>query len=157
MSDVSYEVGRGKPPRHTRFKKGQSDNPAGLPKGSRNLRTEIMNELLSQVTAKENGRQIKISKGQAMMKSVIAKAAGGDMKAATLVFDLVLKLEASGPPQATAEGTETEFPPEDEAILADFAQRQRRGGAAASATPKACSHRCGPPPPARSTAPPTEE
>src|SRR5438874_134109 len=24
-----YEVGYGKPPRHTQFKKGQSDNPAG--------------------------------------------------------------------------------------------------------------------------------
>ena len=128
MSDVSYEVGRGKPPRHTRFKKGKSGNPAGRPKGSRNLRTEFMNELLSQVTAKENGRQIKVSKGRAVMKSVIAKAAGGDMKAAALVIDLAFKLDASGAMQADAEGGETELAPEDDAILADFAQRQRRGG-----------------------------
>lgn len=31
-----YEVGYGKPPAETRFKKGQSGNPNGRPKGSRN-------------------------------------------------------------------------------------------------------------------------
>ena len=28
----SYEVGYGKPPKHTQFKKGQSGNPKGRPK-----------------------------------------------------------------------------------------------------------------------------
>ena len=32
-SDGAYKVGRGKPPLHTRFKKGQSGNPKGRPKG----------------------------------------------------------------------------------------------------------------------------
>jgi hypothetical protein len=128
MSNKPYDVGRGKPPRHAQFKKGQSGNPAGRPKGSRNFRTEIMNELLSQVTAKENGRQIKISKRQAVVKSVIAKAAGGDMKAAELIIGLGLKLEPCEPPPATGENTEAELPPDDEAILADYDQRPRRGG-----------------------------
>ena len=30
---ADYEVGYGKPPKHTRFKKGQSGNPKGRPKG----------------------------------------------------------------------------------------------------------------------------
>ena len=33
-----YEVGYGKPPAGTRFKPGQSGNPAGRPKGSRRNR-----------------------------------------------------------------------------------------------------------------------
>lgn len=37
----SYTVGRGRPPEHTRFKKGESGNPGGRPRGSKNLKTLI--------------------------------------------------------------------------------------------------------------------
>ena len=40
-----YEVGYGKPPRHTWFKKGQSGNPRGRPCGSKNLKT-LLSEAL---------------------------------------------------------------------------------------------------------------
>jgi hypothetical protein len=33
----NYEVGYGKPPVHTRFKKGQNGNPKGFPKGEEKL------------------------------------------------------------------------------------------------------------------------
>ncbi|MGJ3627161.1 DUF5681 domain-containing protein [Sphingomonas sp. MMS24-JH45] len=33
----TYEVGYGKPPIHARFQKGQSGNPKGRKKGSKNL------------------------------------------------------------------------------------------------------------------------
>ena len=32
-----YEVGYGKPPQHTRFKKGRSGHPEGRPRGSTNV------------------------------------------------------------------------------------------------------------------------
>ena len=51
-----YEVVYGKPPRHTRFKKGQSGNPRGRPSGSKNLTTllgEVLNELV--VVAESGG------------------------------------------------------------------------------------------------------
>jgi Family of unknown function (DUF5681) len=35
----NYRVGKGRPPRRTRWKKGQSGNPKGRPKGAKNLTT----------------------------------------------------------------------------------------------------------------------
>ena len=40
-SEQRYEVGRGKPPVHTRWKPGQSGNPGGRPKHSRNFGTIV--------------------------------------------------------------------------------------------------------------------
>jgi hypothetical protein len=40
-----YEVGDQRPPKHSRFKPGQSGNPRGRPKGSVNLRTRISQQL----------------------------------------------------------------------------------------------------------------
>jgi hypothetical protein len=42
-----YAVGYGKPPLHTRFKKGQSGNPRGRPPGAKNLST-LLNEALNE-------------------------------------------------------------------------------------------------------------
>jgi hypothetical protein len=52
-----YEVGHGKPPRHTRFKKGQSGNPRGRPKGSKNLPTLLTEALNEPVVVAENGKR----------------------------------------------------------------------------------------------------
>ena len=35
-----YEVGKGKPPKHTRFEDGVSGNPHGRPPGVRNVATD---------------------------------------------------------------------------------------------------------------------
>ena len=37
-AEGNHEVGYGKPPKHTRFKPGQSGNSKGRPKGVRNFR-----------------------------------------------------------------------------------------------------------------------
>jgi hypothetical protein len=126
MSDPTYVVGRGRPPRHTQFKMGQSGNPAGRPKGARNLRSEMLDELRSQVTAKEGGRQVKVSKGRLVIKSLIAKAAGGDMKAVALVLDLILKLDLPEQDGATVPDSQA-LEPEDAAIVDAFVKRVRQG------------------------------
>lgn len=43
----NYQVGYGKPPKHSRWKKGQSGNPRGRPKGTRGLKTDLHDELVA--------------------------------------------------------------------------------------------------------------
>jgi hypothetical protein len=48
-----YVVGYGKPPVHTRFKKGQSGNPNGRHKGSKNFSTTLEETLQEKVVIRE--------------------------------------------------------------------------------------------------------
>src|SRR5580700_2307294 len=50
-----YEVGYGKPPRPTRFKRGQSGNPRGRSSGAKNLKTLLSDALNERVTVSKNG------------------------------------------------------------------------------------------------------
>jgi hypothetical protein len=70
-------VGYGKPPQHTRFKKGESGNPTGRPKGSKNLTTLLEKELKQRVVITENGRRRSITKQEAMVKHLVNKAVFG--------------------------------------------------------------------------------
>ena len=81
MADRDYEVGYGKPPKEHRFKKGQSGNPKGRPKGALNIATVIDRVLREQVVITENGERKTISKLEASVKQVVNKAASGDMRA----------------------------------------------------------------------------
>ena len=54
-NEADYEVGYGKPPRHTRFKTGQSGNLRGRPNGSHNLSTLLSEALNEPVVVAENG------------------------------------------------------------------------------------------------------
>ncbi len=55
-ASADYEVGRGKPPRSSQFKPGQSGNPGGRKKGSRNFRTIVLEVLDSEIELTEGGR-----------------------------------------------------------------------------------------------------
>lgn len=46
MTKSSYSVGKGKPPAHTQFKKGQSGNPGGKPKSPKSRATTSMQRRL---------------------------------------------------------------------------------------------------------------
>lgn len=76
-----YPVGYKKPPRHTQFKKGQSGNPKGRPKGTPNFRTALDQALKEQVLVNEGGRRRSISKLEAMVKQHVNKAVSGDARA----------------------------------------------------------------------------
>jgi hypothetical protein len=88
----SSEVGYRKPPEATRFKPGKSGNPKGRPKGSLNLATDLSTELGEQITVREGGRQHRISKQRALIKSLMAKALQGDVRATTAVLALYARV-----------------------------------------------------------------
>jgi len=84
-----FQVGFGKPPKHSRFKPGQSGNPKGRPKGARGLKTELAEELNERISVTESGSVRKVSKLRAVLKAMTAKALSGDPRAANVVLNLV--------------------------------------------------------------------
>lgn len=87
-----YEGGYKKPPKHSQFKPGQSGNPKGRPKGSKGLKTVLMEELTEKVDLKIGGRRHRMSQQRVMIKSLINKAAKGNHQAAGKIFELYFKV-----------------------------------------------------------------
>jgi hypothetical protein len=92
------QVGYRKPPKATRFKPGQSGNPKGRPKGSPNLANDLSAELGEQITVREGGEPHRVSKQRALIKSLMAKALQGDVRATTALLALYARV-ISEPPE----------------------------------------------------------
>ncbi|MGH7102595.1 MAG: DUF5681 domain-containing protein [Acetobacteraceae bacterium] len=99
MSDKrSSEVGYGRPPRHTSFKKGRSGNPAGRPKGAKNLATLIAEALNRRVAVTDNGQRRIVTRREAIIAELVNKSAAADLKAIAMLLSLVRQLETGGGP-----------------------------------------------------------
>ena len=98
--DSDYPVGYGRPPQHARFHQGQSGNPRGRPKGSRNLSTLMTKALNEPVAISENGKRKTITKREAVLKQLVNKAASGDAKAIQLLLSEIRQLEGREPQSA---------------------------------------------------------
>ena len=94
MDKGDYEVGYGKPPRHTRFRPGRSGNPKGKPRGSRGLRTELRAELNELMTITENGKSRRLPKRRVVIKALAAKALKADVRAAEKLLNM--EIQANG-------------------------------------------------------------
>jgi len=116
-----YEVGYKKPPKGTQFLKGRSGNPKGRPKGTLNLATTLEAALSERVVILENGQKRTITKLDAIVKQVVNKAAGGDLRAMKEVVGLMgslLKVEE--------EGVDPVLGKADSEVAQHFFQRLRR-------------------------------
>ena len=116
-----YAVGYGSPPRHTRFRKGQSGNPKGRPSGAKNLSTLFVEELNESLIIAEDGGRRKISKRQAIVKQIVNKAAKGDWRCAKLLLELP---QESGSP-IEPESPESSFGAADKKTIEQLKARLR--------------------------------
>lgn len=100
----SYEVGYAKPPVANRFKPGQSGNPKGRPKGSRNtvpglheerMKDIILSEAYRDVTVRDGNCNVTIPMVQAVVRSMAVNAAKGQHKAQRLFSQLLAAVETS--------------------------------------------------------------
>ena len=118
----AYEVGFGRPPRHTRFRAGKSGNPKGNAKGAVNLATDVQDELAERIGIREGGRNLKVSKQRALVKALLARGLKGDTRAAGLLLQLVAKL--INPKGETPPETADEFDSADLDIIERFLRRR---------------------------------
>ena len=83
-----YEVGYAKPPVHSQFKKGQSGNVKGPPKGAKSFKGLIQKELDASITVKSNGKRSKTTKRRAAATQLANAAARGDPKAIKTIMEI---------------------------------------------------------------------
>jgi hypothetical protein len=120
--DPDAKIGYKRPPRHTRFRPGQSGNPSGRPKGTQNLATDLGEELAERIPIREGERRLFVSKQRAILKALIAKALEGDTRATSIVLRLVEQVVA--PEAATAGSPGADLSADDRAILDRFIAEQ---------------------------------
>jgi len=104
-----YEIGYRKPPKATRFRTGQSGNPKGRPRGTPNLATDLSAEFGEQITIREGGQARQVSKQRALIKSLMAKALQGDVRATTALLALYARSIPESPEDESAAVEEDEL------------------------------------------------
>ena len=115
-----HEVGYRKPPRHTRFTKGQSGNPRGRPPGAKNLKTLLSDALNEFVIVSENGGRRKITKREAIVTQLVNRSASADFRAIKILLDMVRDIESQTEP-ASAETSA--FSEADEKVIEQLKAR----------------------------------
>lgn len=83
-----HEVGYGRPPRHSQFKKGQSGNSRGRTKLKRTI-IEIFRQVIAEkITVHQGGKAERITKGQAVLRINLQEALKGGRRAMDNLFRL---------------------------------------------------------------------
>lgn len=111
-------AGYAQPPGNTRFKSGKSGNPKGRPRGSRNLGTDLNGLMTETVAVRENGKSRRITRQEAILLSLIEKAIHGDVRAASHLSSLLMKLNPAAPANEPEDVTD-----DDRTVLANFLHR----------------------------------
>lgn len=102
-----YEVGYGKPPRHTRWKKDQSGNPKGRPPKATPDAASVAAILDGTVPVKTGGSEARMPAFEASVRKLVSKAVNdGDVQAALEFLRLCDKYAVITPaPEPVTSGT----------------------------------------------------
>ena len=115
------EVGYGKPPKDKQFKKGQSGNPKGRPKGSKNFSTNLREVLNSKVDITHGGKKKSTTTQDVALRTLKKNALTGNQRSLEKFLDLA---ERYGE-QAEAQAEERKLSANEQAILDEFLDRQK--------------------------------
>ena len=119
-----YDIGKGRPPLHSRFRPGQCGNSRGRPKNAKGTATMAREALEHSLPVIVNGKKQKMSVRAVAYRKLGDKAASGDGKALMMLLTLAKEL-----PPPEPEGTEPSYSPEhDGEIIADFLKRHKEDG-----------------------------
>ena len=91
-ANSNYQVGYGRPPAGSRFKKGASGNPRGRPKHSKNMKTIIREALTAPVTVREGERTRRVPKIEGIVLRQVEAALKGDEKAAIAALKMAAQV-----------------------------------------------------------------
>ena len=87
-NDTKKPGGNGQPPMHSRWKKGQSGNPEGRPKGALNLKTLVGKAAKSKVQITINGQTKSMSGLAALVEMIKLRALQGKGQSEARMLDL---------------------------------------------------------------------
>src|SRR5713101_3004565 len=90
-SESDYKVGPGRPPLHTRFKKGQSGNPGG--RSAKSLPALLADALNETIVVTIGGRRRRITKREAIITQMVDKSASADLRATKMLIDMMKGVE----------------------------------------------------------------
>jgi len=124
MSDKNYNVGYKKPPKTGQFQPGQSGNPKGRPSGTKNLATDLQEELSAKITVIEGNREQLISKQRALIKALSTKALKGDIRAMNTLIRMIERTI----PVELEDVVDKPLSASDEALMKDFLSRNHING-----------------------------
>jgi Family of unknown function (DUF5681) len=115
-SGQGSRAGYKRPPKATQFKPGQSGNPSGRRRGSRNLRTDLVEILNGEVVAiSEDGQKRTLSRQEVVLLTLFDKAKQGNVGASMALLNMAAKFVE------TAEGpVANELSADDQKILDNF-------------------------------------
>jgi hypothetical protein len=117
-----YEVGYGKPPKDSQFKKGESGNPRGRAKHTRNLKTDLTKILAQKISVREGERRFRVSGQEGVLMSLMSKCLKGDTKAINTLVNLAVRVFGlEGPFPDAAE----RLTPQEQQMLAELDDRLR--------------------------------
>jgi Family of unknown function (DUF5681) len=112
----SDSVGYRQPPKRHQFQLGESGNPNGRPKGTRNFKADLRDELDEIISFREGGRDVSISKQRALIKRLVASAIEGDARAIATLMSFCARAFGD-------DNDDQQQAPEDRAIIQAFPPR----------------------------------
>lgn len=82
-----YEIGYGKPPKHSQIKKGERRNPSGRPKQVANAKDSWARHATRVLKLEVGGQSENLQWLEALQGRMFERGMKGDVRAAKLVFD----------------------------------------------------------------------